>query len=99
VICFIIQIGISVSIWSIQDYSPISADSIRNLYIALAITLVKRLKELFLNPGSERQLLVFDSKETMIIINGYIIQVFPSHHLDAKKGFDKHCNSISRWSC
>jgi late competence protein required for DNA uptake (superfamily II DNA/RNA helicase) len=56
--------------------------------IALAITLIKRLKELFLNPDSNSQYhqLIFDSKETIIIINGCIIQAFPSHHLDAMRG-------------
>ena len=53
--------------------------------IALAITLIKRLKELFMNPESEHQLL-FDTKETMLVINGCLIQAFPSHHLDAMRG-------------
>ena len=53
--------------------------------IALAITLIKRLKELFMNPESEHQLL-YDTKETMLIINGCLIQAFPSHHLDAMRG-------------
>jgi hypothetical protein len=44
--------------------------------IALAITLIKRLKELFLNPDSRHQL-IFDTKETIIVINGCIIQAFP----------------------
>jgi hypothetical protein len=53
--------------------------------IALAITLIKRLKELFLNSESEHQL-VFDTKETVLVINGCLIQAFPSHHLDAMRG-------------
>jgi hypothetical protein len=53
--------------------------------IALAITLIKRLKELFLNPESEHQL-IFDTKETVLVINGCLIQTFPSHHLDAMRG-------------
>jgi hypothetical protein len=53
--------------------------------IALAITLIKRLKELFLRPDSQHQL-VFDTKETVLIINGCLIQAFPSHHLDAMRG-------------
>jgi hypothetical protein len=53
--------------------------------IALAITLIKRLKELFLNQGSEHQFL-FDTKETVLVINGCLIQAFPSHHLDAMRG-------------
>ena len=53
--------------------------------IALAITLIKRLKELFLNPESEHQL-VFDTKETVVVINGCLIQAFPSHNLSASRG-------------
>jgi hypothetical protein len=53
--------------------------------IALAITLIKRLKELFLNPESEHQL-IFDTKETVLVINGCLIQAFPSHHLDVMRG-------------
>jgi hypothetical protein len=53
--------------------------------IALAITLIKRLEELFLNPESEYQL-VFDTKETVLVLNGCLIQAFPSHHLDAMRG-------------
>jgi hypothetical protein len=53
--------------------------------IALAITLIKRLKDLFLNPESEHQL-IFDTKETVLVINGCLIQAFPSHHLDAIRG-------------
>jgi hypothetical protein len=56
--------------------------------IALAITLIKRLKELFMNPESEHhhQQLFFDTKETVLVINGCLIQAFPSHHLDAMRG-------------
>ncbi|MGA9171995.1 MAG: hypothetical protein WBZ20_17795, partial [Nitrososphaeraceae archaeon] len=53
--------------------------------IALAITLIKRLKDLFLNAESDYQL-VFDTKETVLVINGCLIQAFPSHHLDAMRG-------------
>jgi hypothetical protein len=41
---------------------------------------------LFLNPESEHQQLVFDTKETVLVINGCLIQAFPSHHLDAMRG-------------
>jgi O-methyltransferase len=46
------------------------------LNIALAITLIKRLKELCMNPASEHQL-IFDTKETVLVINGCLIQAFP----------------------
>lgn len=54
--------------------------------IALAITLIKRLKELFLNNHESEHQLIFDSKETFVTINGCLIQAFPSHHLDAMRG-------------
>jgi hypothetical protein len=49
--------------------------------IDLAVTLVDRLKDLFANAG-----VFFDSKETVLELNGCIIEVFPSHHLDAMRG-------------
>jgi len=52
--------------------------------IALAITLIKRLKELFMNPESKHRL--FDTKETVLVIKDCLIQVFPSRHLDAMRG-------------
>ena len=54
--------------------------------IALAITLIKRLKELFLNSLESEYQLIFDTKETVLVINGCLIQAFPSHHLDAMRG-------------
>jgi hypothetical protein len=53
--------------------------------IALAITLIKRLKELFLNNADSEHQLIFDPKETVVAINGCLIQAFPSHHLDAMR--------------
>ena len=54
--------------------------------LSLAITLIRRLKALFLNPDAPYQL-IFDSKETEIVINGVEIRAYPSHHLDAMSGF------------
>lgn len=53
--------------------------------IALAVDLIRRLKALFLNPDSTDQL-VFESKETVLELNGCLIQAFPSHHLSAARG-------------
>jgi hypothetical protein len=53
--------------------------------IALAITLIKRMKALFRNPKATVQL-SFDTKETIIILNGVLIEAFPSHHIDAMRG-------------
>jgi hypothetical protein len=47
--------------------------------IDLAITLVERIKGLF-------PIMRFDTKETVIQLNGVKIEAFPSHHLDAMRG-------------
>jgi hypothetical protein len=47
--------------------------------IDLAITLVERIKRLF--PSVK-----FDTKETVVELNGVKIEAFPSHHLDAMRG-------------
>ncbi|MGA7368142.1 MAG: hypothetical protein WBX01_03365 [Nitrososphaeraceae archaeon] len=49
--------------------------------IELAITLIDRLKRLF-----EPLKFSFDSKETVIELNGVHIEAYPSHHLDAMRG-------------
>jgi hypothetical protein len=56
--------------------------------IELAITLIDRMKELFRNylSNSDRQNVKFDSKETVIELNGVHIEAYPSHHLDAMRG-------------
>jgi hypothetical protein len=59
--------------------------------IALAITLITLLKELFLNPESEHELL-FETKETLLVINGCLIQSFPFHHLDVMQGLTSVAN-------
>jgi hypothetical protein len=51
--------------------------------IELAITLIDRMKQLF--RGSDRSDLIFDTKETVIELNGVHIEAYPSHHLDAMK--------------
>jgi hypothetical protein len=45
----------------------------------LAIKLIKRMKVLF----EERLGITFDSKETVLELNGSTIEAFPSNHLDA----------------
>jgi hypothetical protein len=49
--------------------------------IELAITLIDRMKSLFHNIG-----ISFDSKTTVIELNGCHIEAYPSHHLDAMRG-------------
>jgi hypothetical protein len=50
--------------------------------IDLAIALIDRMKSLFTGKG----LIIFDTKETLIELNGVKIEAFPSHHLDAMRG-------------
>jgi hypothetical protein len=50
--------------------------------IDLAIAIIDRMKALF----RDKSLIVFDTKETVIELNGVKIEAFPSHHLDAMRG-------------
>ena len=50
--------------------------------IDLAITLIDRMKKLFTDNG----LVSFDSKETVVELNGVHIEAYPAHHLDAMRG-------------
>ncbi len=50
--------------------------------IDLAIALIDRMKRLF----AGKRLIAFDTKETVIELNGVKIEAFPSHHLDAMRG-------------
>jgi hypothetical protein len=51
--------------------------------IELAITLIDRLKGLFKNTDKN---ISFDTKETVIELNGVHIEAYPSNHLDAMRG-------------
>ena len=50
--------------------------------IELAIGLIARMKGFF----NEKLIVTFDSKETIIELNGIHIEAYPSHHLDAMRG-------------
>ncbi len=52
--------------------------------IDLAIALIDRMKKLF--SGDKGLVTKFDTKETVIELNGVKIEAFPSHHLDAMRG-------------
>jgi hypothetical protein len=52
--------------------------------IDLAIALIDRMKKLF--ASSKGIVAAFDTKETVIELNGVKIEAFPSHHLDAMRG-------------
>jgi hypothetical protein len=51
--------------------------------IDLAIALIDRMKKLF---TTNKGLITFDTKETVIELNNIKIEAFPSHHLDAMRG-------------
>jgi hypothetical protein len=51
--------------------------------IELAITLIDRMKRLFMNISSQ---ILDETKETVIELNGVHIEAYPSHHLDAMRG-------------
>jgi hypothetical protein len=55
--------------------------------IDLAIALIDRMKKLFSSKG----LTIFDTKQTVIELNGVKIEAFPSHHLDAMRGLSNVC--------
>ena len=50
--------------------------------IDLAIILIDRMKRLF----TDNRLVTFNSKETLIELNGVHIEAYPAHHLDAMRG-------------
>lgn len=58
--------------------------------IDLAITLIDRLKKLFFEINSEKKKInsniKFDTRESVLELNGIRIEAFPSHHLDAMRG-------------
>ncbi len=54
--------------------------------IDLAIALIDRMKKLFANSKDIAAAAAFDTKETVIELNGVKIEAFPSHHLDAMRG-------------
>jgi len=54
--------------------------------IELAITLIDRLKGVFHSEKISEKSLIFDTKETVIELNGVHIEAYPSHHLDSMRG-------------
>jgi hypothetical protein len=59
--------------------------------IELAIILIYRMKALFQNiaesyKAEQAKSLRFDTKETVIELNGVHIGAYPSHHLDSMRG-------------
>ena len=56
--------------------------------IELAITLIDRMKGLFTDNSSKNieYNIQFDTKETVIELNGVHIEAYPSHHLDSMRG-------------
>ena len=54
--------------------------------IELAITLIDRMKRLFQLAGASAKRISFDSKETVIELNGVHLEAYPSRHLDSMRG-------------
>jgi hypothetical protein len=54
--------------------------------IELAITLIDRMKGLFTSGVYASAPSLFNSKETVIELNGVHIEAYPSHHLDSMRG-------------
>jgi hypothetical protein len=52
--------------------------------IDIAIKLIKRLKALF----ETKHNIIFSDKETILELNGYTIEAFPSNHLDSYRALD-----------
>jgi hypothetical protein len=54
--------------------------------IDLAIALIDRMKKLLSSSSNGLATTTFNTKETVIELNGVKIEAFPSHHLDAMRG-------------
>ena len=65
-----------------EDYRSTQMCIVTGPRIETAIYLINRLKRLF------KGKLSFDTKETVIELNGVRIEAFPSHHLDTMRGLD-----------
>ena len=64
--------------------------------IDLAIALIDRMKQLFTSSSGKGITTAFDSKETVIDLNGVEVEAFPSHHLDAMRGLPSILIHITR---
>lgn len=54
--------------------------------LELAITLIDRMKGLFQGNNLPGKIISFDTKETVIELNGVHIEAYPSNHLDSMRG-------------
>jgi hypothetical protein len=67
-----------------DDYQNSQMCVVTDPNIDIAIKLIKRMKALF-----EPKLgITFDSKETVLELNGCIIEAYPSNHIDAYRALD-----------
>ena len=62
-----------------EDWNNSQVVIITGPRLELSVTLINRMKKLF-------DTKLFDSKETVIELNGCRIEAFPSHHLDSARG-------------
>jgi late competence protein required for DNA uptake (superfamily II DNA/RNA helicase) len=67
-----------------DDYQNSQMCIVTGPNIDIAIKLIKRMKELF----EPRLHVVFDTKETVLELNGCSIEAYPSNHIDAYRALD-----------
>jgi hypothetical protein len=75
--------------WLCLKYNSLSGSQmciVTGPRIDLAIALIDRMKRLFAGSSKSLATTIFDTKETVIELNGVKIEAFPSHHLDAMRG-------------
>jgi hypothetical protein len=67
-----------------DDYKNSQMCVVTGPNIDIAITLIKRMKALF----EPRLHVIFDSKETVLELNGCTIEAYPSNHIDAYRALE-----------
>ena len=68
-----------------DDYQNSQMCIVTGPNIDIAIKLIKRMKALF----EPKLHVTFDSKETVLELNGCTIEAYPSNHIDAYRALDK----------
>ena len=67
-----------------DDYKNVKMVIVTGPNIDLAIKLIKRMKSMF----ADKLGVIFDSKETVLELNGCSIQAYPSNHIDSYRILD-----------
>ena len=68
-----------------DDYKNSQMCIVTGLNIDITIKLIKRMKALF----EPKIHVTFDSKETVLELNGCTVEAYPSNHIDAYRALDK----------